>query len=321
MRSVTPPLVRFASTIAAATAVLCLSALAVPLAQTNPWWSEIRTVFIIVLENHNWSDIKGNSSAPYINTVLLPASAHAERYFNPPGIHPSLPNYLWLEAGQNFGILDDRDPSSDHQSTSQHLTNQLEAAGISWKAYQEDIDGVTCPLTNNGQYAVRHNPFVYFDDITNGNQTTSARCIAHVRPYTELAGDLQLNQVARYNFITPNLCHDMHDCSIRTGDMWLSTEVPKIKASTAYETGVLFITFDEAGQGDGPIAMIAVSPFARVGYSNTISYTHSSTLRTLQEIFGVTPLLGGAQSATDLGDLFSQPRAPAPPSNLRITSH
>src|SRR5437867_12835282 len=164
-------------------AALLFGAVAASSAQTATPWSNLQTVFVIVLENHNWSEIKGNPSAPYINS-LLPRFAHAERYFNPPGIHPSLPNYLWLEAGQNFGILDDRDPSSDHQSTSQHLTNQLEAAGISWKAYQEDIDGVTCPLTNNGQYAVRHNPFVYFDDITNGNQTTSARCIAHVRPDT-----------------------------------------------------------------------------------------------------------------------------------------
>src|SRR6266567_2732431 len=61
--------------------------------------SSVKTVFIILMENHNWSQIKGSSSAPYINNTLLPASSYATQYFNPPGIHPSLPNYLWLEAG------------------------------------------------------------------------------------------------------------------------------------------------------------------------------------------------------------------------------
>src|SRR5215831_9115427 len=54
-----------------------------------------RAVFLIVMENHNWSDIKNNPSAPYINNSLLPMASYAEQYFNPPGIHPSEPNYLW----------------------------------------------------------------------------------------------------------------------------------------------------------------------------------------------------------------------------------
>jgi phospholipase C len=288
------------------------------LTAANPPWSNIQTVFIILLENHDWSEIKGNPSAPYINTVLLPRAAHAEQYFNPAGIHPSLPNYLWLEAGQNFGLYDDNNPSSNHQSTTQHLARQLQNAGLSWKAYQEDISGTDCPLTDTGGYAVRHNPFVYFDDMTDMESRTSAYCIAHVRPYAELTGDLQQNQVARYNFITPNVCHDMHDCSVGAGDSWLSTAVPPIMASAVYQHAVLFVTFDESENADGPIGMIAVSPFAKPGYSNTIRYTHSSTLRTLQEIFGVTPLLGDAQNASDLRDLFAQTPTPHAPTNLRV---
>src|SRR2546421_4251200 len=103
--------------------------------------SSVKTIFIILMENHNWSQIKGSSSAPYINNTLLPMAAHAEQYFNPPGIHPSLPNYLWLEAGGNFGILNDNDPSSNHQSTTSHFSTQLKNAGISWKTYQENISG------------------------------------------------------------------------------------------------------------------------------------------------------------------------------------
>ena len=111
------------------------------------------------MENHNWSQIKGSSSAPYINNTLLPMASHAEQYFNPPGIHPSLPNYLWLEAGTNFGMLDDNAPSSHHFSTTQHLVTLLQNKGISWKTYQENISGTTCPLTSSDEYAVKHNPW------------------------------------------------------------------------------------------------------------------------------------------------------------------
>jgi hypothetical protein len=270
------------------------------------------TVFIILMENHNWSDIKGSASAPYING-LLTTGAHAEQYYNPPGNHPSLPNYLWLESGTNFGIANDSNPSVNAQTTTAHLVNQIEAAGLTWKTYQEDIPGTQCPLTAVNQYAPKHNPFVYFTDVTNNNSTSAARCIAHVRPYTSLSGDLTGNNVAAYNFITPNLCDDMHDTcapfndSIKQGDTWLAQQVPLILASTAYQrNGVIFITWDEGEGGDGPIGMIVLSRFAKVGYSNTVHYTHSSLLRTVQKIFALSPYLGDAVNATDLSDLFTQ---------------
>src|SRR5512146_940841 len=137
----------------------------------------IKTVWIILMENHNWSQIKGSKSAPYINGTLLPMASHAEQYFNPPGNHPSLPNYLWLEAGTNFGVTDDNAPSSHHFSTTQHLVTLLQNNAISWKTYQENISGTTCPLTSSGEYAVKHNPFVYFDDVTDTLNHNSPECI------------------------------------------------------------------------------------------------------------------------------------------------
>jgi hypothetical protein len=115
----------------------------------------------------------------------------------------------------------------------------------------------------------------------------------------------------RYNFITPNLCNDMHDScaplndSVKQGDSWLAQNLPAILNSQAYKNGgIVFITWDES-DGDGPIGMIVLSSDAKGGgYSNTIRYTHSSTLRTLEEIFGVAPFLGDAAHATDLRDLF-----------------
>jgi len=305
-------------------ALACATMAAVPV---EAQLSSVRTVFIIVMENHNWSQFKGAANSPYINNTLLPQASHAEQYYNPPGLHPSLPNYLWLEAGTNFGITNDNDPSSNHQSTTAHLVTQLKNAGVGWKTYQEDIGGTFCPLTSVGKYAPKHNPFVYFDDVTNVNNVNSAYCIAHVRPFTELATDLQNNTVTQYVFITPNLCDDGHDsCApvsdpVRQTDNWLATNVPPILNSTAYQNGgALFITWDEGSGSDGPIGMIVLSPFAKGGgYSNTIHYTHGSLLRTVETIFGVSPL-GDAAAQSDLSDLFGTPAPPAAPVSINATA-
>jgi hypothetical protein len=276
----------------------------------------IKTVWVIVMENQNWSSIKGNKSAPYMNQTLLPIASHAEQYFNPPNNHPSLPNYIWIEAGTNFGVLDDRPPLADSQSSTQHLVTLLKNApggGVSWRAYEENITGKDCPLSDKYPYAVRHDPFVYFDDVTDKKNIGSAYCIEHLRPFEELAKDLANNSVAQYNFITPNVCNDMHDsCApvynkIAQGDAWLAKYLPKILNSQAYrDGGAVFITWDEANIGDGPIGMIVLSPFAKGnGYSNSVHYDHGALLRSLEKIFGVTPYLGNAANQSDLKDLFS----------------
>lgn len=272
----------------------------------------IKTVFLIVMENHDWSQVKGSASAPYINHTLLALGAHAEQYKNPPALHPSEPNYLWLEAGSSLGVTTDLDPAVNHQSTTAHLATQLNAAGVSWRSYQEGISGTVCPLTGTGNYRTKHDPFVFFDDLTGGRDPHDAACIAHNRPFDELARDLEAGTVARYNFLTPDLCDDGHDkCGpaqdqVRQTDDWLAAHIPGILASATYrDGGAVFITWDEGnGHSDGPIGMIVLSPHAKAGYENSVPYTHSSTLRTVQEVFGVAPFLGDAARATDLSDLF-----------------
>jgi len=275
----------------------------------------IQHVFVIVMENKNWSSIAGNSAAPYINDTLLPMGAHAEAYNNLPGLHPSEPNYIWLESGSTGGMTTDGDPSPDNSSTTTaHLVTLLEAAGISWKSYQEDMPLGVCPLDSSGFYAAKHNPFLFFQDVSDGNSFSSQRCIDHVRPMTELQADLDADTVPRYAFLTPNLCNDMHGATgcpatnlITQGDNWLAQKIPAIMSSPVYQAGhaAILITWDESSSGDEPIGMIVISPHAKAGYAGTVPYTHSSTLRTLEEIFGVGPLLGDAANATSLVDLFT----------------
>jgi phospholipase C len=271
--------------------------------------SAIGTVFIIIFENHNWAQISGNASAPYMNS-LVTMGAYAQEYYNPPLTHPSLPNYLWIHAGDNVGIIDDNEPPFHSSSTTDHLVDYLEKANITWKAYEEDIDGKSCPISESATYAPKHDPFVYFSDINDNLNPVAPRCLAHVRPYSELAADLASGSIARYNFVTPNLCHDMHDCAVSAGDAWLMANLPPILATSAYKNnGAVFVTWDEGEDGDGPIGMIALSPLAKPGYSNTIHYDHSSLLKTLQGIFGVGPLLRHAADpgTSDLSDLFTLP--------------
>jgi hypothetical protein len=272
----------------------------------------IKTVFVIVMENQDWSSIAGSASAPYINAVLLPRYAHTENYRNG-GVHPSLGNYIALEAGNALGIAFDAPPSEVHLSVTCHLATYLEEVGLSWKAYQEGIGGGACPIADAYPYAVRHDPFVYFEDVAGDPpDAASARCIQHVRPYEDLAADLQAGTVASYNFITPDLCGSGHDdCPplhdrVRQSDAWLERELPAITSSAAYrDGGAVFITWDEGAVGDRPIGLIVVSPLAKPGYAGSLLYSHASTVRTIQEIFGLGPLLRDAASATSLADLFT----------------
>lgn len=290
-----------------------IAGLGVPAAQAGV--SNITgSIFVIVMENTNWSSIKGSSKAPYINSLLTGAqTSYATNYNNPPNNHPSEPNYIWMDAGTNYGITNDNDPTNKANQLvgKSHFAKQLDTAGISWTAYAENITGTTCPLSTSGQYAPKHVPFVFFDDTTDNFSTSSPTCIKHVRPFTEMAGALTANTVSKYVFVTPNLCDDMHDsCSptfnrIKQGDNWLKTVVPQITASNAYKNnGALIITWDEAATGDGPIGFILMSPQAKGnGYNNKIYYTHSSLLRTLEENTGQA-LLNDAASQVDVSDLL-----------------
>ncbi len=277
----------------------------------------LRTVFIIMMENHDWSSFNGNANAPYINGTLLPQFAHAEQYMSN-GIYPSLPNYLTLEGGSDFGLINQSPLPQDFRiATTSHLTTALNDLGISWRSYSEDLPGggTVCPTTESNIYSLDHNAFAYFNDVTgNPIDPNNAYCIQHIRPYSDLATDLTNDTVARYNFIVPN---DQHQGEKRVApgsnlvaqaDSWLQAEVPKILASNAYANGgVLFIIWDESATHgvNAPIGCIAVSPLAKPGYSNTIPYAHGSTVRTVQEIFGSTPFIGVAANATDLRDLFT----------------
>lgn len=284
----------------------------------------IKTVFVLVFENKAWCQIEGSSSAPYINGTLLTQGVRATQYKGPRngGLHPSEPNYIWMEAGDTLGIVNDDDPDQNHQATTDHLVTQMKNSGVTWRSYQEDITGTECPLSSVGHYKPKHNPMVFFDDVTDTNDPASQYCIDHNRPLTQLETDLAAGTVAQYNFITPNQCSDMHDkCAplnddIKQGDDFLAEWIPKITASSAFaDGGAIFVTWDEATlavpcciTANCPIGMIVLSPVAKAGgYTNTIAYDHSSFLKTMQDVFSLSPYIrhAGDQGVQVMSDLFT----------------
>lgn len=271
----------------------------------------IKTVWVVNMENKNWTgdtlahNVKGNPEAPFINNSLARLGAHALNYSNL--IHPSEPNKIWEEAGSNLGVTDNASVATNHQSTTNHLVTRLAAAGKTWKVYDETISGATCPFES------WHSGIIFFDDVTNHLDAKYAPCIKHFRPLKEMQTDLNANTVANYNYIDPNLCHEMHPSAgcttfrqqLQHGDAWLAQEIPAIMASDAYKRGgVIFIIWDEDNSGPKSIPALVLSPFIKPGYASNTPYNHNSLLRTIQEIFGVYPLIRGAATSTDMSDMF-----------------
>jgi acid phosphatase len=246
--------------------------------------SPITHVFVIAMENHSYTQVWNRSSTPYI-TSLGRAYARASNYYAI--THPSLPNYLDLYAGNNYGITNDCSPSSSCHVKARNLADNLQAKGLTWKAYMESMPA-PCYLKTSGNYAPKHNPFVYFDDI----RTNSIRCRRHVVPFTAFASNIQyLSTTPNFAFISPNQCNDMHSCSTSTGDNWLKNHVPAILKSPACVSAkcLVVITWDEDNDSSGNhvLTIFAGSGAKTGGYIATATFNHYSLLHTIEAIFGL----------------------------------
>jgi acid phosphatase len=258
-------------------------------------------VFVVVMENHGYDQVWNVSSAPYItslgNQYVRATNYHAQ-------IHPSLPNYLQMVGGDNFGVTTDCNPSKSCHVAGVNLLDNLEAKGLTWKAYMESMPA-PCTLTVSDKYAPKHNPFVYFDSVRNN----AARCASHDVAYTSLATDLaSAASTPNFVFISPDLCNDMHDCSVATGDTWLQNNLPAILNSPACTADkcLLVLTWDEDdnGQGNHVLTIFAGSAAKTGGATSSASYTHYSLLRTVENIFGLPTQTGNDAAASPMTDML-----------------
>jgi phosphatidylinositol-3-phosphatase len=260
-------------------------------------------VVVIVMENKEYGEVIGKSSAPYING-LARRYALATNFY---GVsHPSLPNYLALTGGATFGITSD---CTSCHVRGKNLVDELESAGVSWKAYMEGMPARCYKGASAGAYAKKHDPFVYYDNVANNRR----RC-SKVVPYPELARDMRGGRLPKFVWISPNLCHDTHDCSVKTGDRYLARLVPSLLRELGPH-GILFLTWDE-GSSDrgcckraagGHIPTVVAGPDVRRGERSSVPYDLYSILRTISDSLHLAPLRQAACPCTKpLDSLFTR---------------
>jgi acid phosphatase len=270
-------------------------------------------VILVVEENHSFSQIIGSPKAPFLNR-LAGCGMLLTNYLAPD--HPSLPNYIRLLSGDDQGVRSD---AFQRSLTAPNLVDQLEQAGISWKAYMEDLPQPCWRGPGTGPYVKRHNPFMYFDSI----HSSSQRC-GNIVPFDEFATDLAADRVPRFVFITPDLTHDMHGLDksddrrwplkfgrsgrlISAGDLWLEAQVYRpLLGSSAWARGTrVIVTFDEAsrfapkGLGlDRRVATIINGPDVLPG-RDPARYSHYALLRSIEGLFQL-PYLARASKANSI---------------------
>jgi phosphatidylinositol-3-phosphatase len=315
----------------------------------------IRHVFVINIENKGYDETFGAGSAsPYLAGKLRRMGVLLNSYYGT--AHNSLPNYLAQISGQAPTLAEQLDcqvfapftPTGPDQEPGQKvgagcvypadvdtLPMQLTRSGLTWRGYMQQMSrpcqhpalGKPDPTQHarkGHNYAVRHDPFVYFRAIT-ANATFCAR---HVKPLTTLLRDLAHARTTRnLTYITPDLCRDGHDAPCANGakgglsrvDRFLKRWAPRILASPAFKrNGMLVITADESdspvedssaccdetsgpnvlnagiiGPGGGKVGALVISPFTLRNSWSTTPYNHYSLLASLEEIFG-QPKLGMA---------------------------
>jgi len=255
-------------------------------------------IVVILMENKEYTQVIGSSDAPYLNRLAKRKVLLTKEYAIS---HPSLPNYLTLTGGSTFGITSD---CTDCNVKGRNIVDQLEPNGISWKAYMQSMPSPCykgpSAGTSPNEYAKKHDPFMYFNDI----RRDTARC-SKIVPFTQFHGDLKRG-LPRFAWITPNECNDMHSCPIATGDAWLKAWVPKIIPALG-SNGIVLVLFDEGssdatccslGTGGGHVVAVIAGPGAKDSTKIRAAADHYSVLRLIEDEWGFGRLRHAGDSTT-----------------------
>jgi len=250
---------------------------------------------VVVFENHEASAIDDQSDAPTFNSL---GDRYARLTHYDGVAHPSLPNYLALVSGSTHGITSD---CTDCIVKARSLADTLAAAGKTWKTYAEDLPspGYTGPFA--GDYAKKHDPFLYFRDIAN-----SPRRRADVVPFTELARDVAAHRLPAFSLVVPNLCNDTHNCPVATGDAWLKAHIEPLVRSPELRGGVVFVIFDEGSTdsgGGGHVHALALGPTVKAHSVFAKATNHYGLLRTIEDAWHL-PRLGLSGKGTPIGGIW-----------------
>ncbi|MFF4951472.1 alkaline phosphatase family protein [Streptomyces chattanoogensis] len=248
-------------------------------------------VVVVVMENHAYSQVIGSSSAPYINNTLKSGGANLTQSF---GLtHPSEPNYYQLFSGSNQGRTDDSCVPVQSLSAP-NLGSELIAAGKTWASYNEGLPSEGSTTCSSGQYAQKHNPWFGFSNVPLNSAKTMTQ---FPTDYTALP---------KVSFVVPNLCNDMHDCSVSTGDSWIQNKLGAYATWAQTHNSLLVVTFDEDNKLSGNrIPTVLYGAHVAPGSSSSTTYNHYNVLRTLEDLAGLTTHAGNAATASDITGIWN----------------
>jgi hypothetical protein len=256
-------------------------------------------VILVVEENHSYSQVVGDSSAPYLNSLASQYGLATLYYAN---THPSIGNYFMLTTGQ----VETNDDSFSGTISDDNIVRRLTAAGKSWKSYAEGLPSAGYLGGDSYPYLKRHNPFAYLSDVVSNSSQA-----ANLLPFPQFAADLASGNLPNFSFIAPDALNDAHDGSLAQADTWLQQNIAPLISSPQFQgDGLLIITFDEANNSDsthggGHIVTIVVSPKAKHQFQSQTLFQHESILRLVLSSLGVSSLPGASASAPDMGEFFS----------------
>ncbi|WP_327237912.1 alkaline phosphatase family protein [Streptomyces sp. NBC_01317] len=248
-------------------------------------------VVVVVMENHAYSQVIGASGAPYLNTTLKAGGATLTQSF---GLtHPSEPNYYMLFSGSNQGRTDDGCVKVGSLSAA-NLASELIKAGKTWASYNESLPSQGSTTCSSGDYAQKHNPWFGFSNVP----TSTAKTMTQFpTDYTTLP---------KVSFVVPNLCSDMHDCSVSTGDTWIKNKLGAYASWAKTHNSMLVVTFDEDNKLSGNrIPTLFYGQHVTPGSSVATTYNHYNVLRTLEDLAGLTTHAGNAASASAVTGIWN----------------
>ena len=251
-------------------------------------------VVVVVLENKARSQVLGNRAAPAFNAFAR-RGAVLSGYR---GVtHPSLPNYLALVSGSTHGITTD---CTGCTVAGRSLADTLEARGLSWKAYAEGLPRPGWTGPSRGRYAKKHVPFLYFRRVL-----AEEAQLRRVVPLKQLDRDRADGKLPSFSLVVPDLCHDMHDCSVATGDAWLKRFLPPLLRLPGT---AVFVVFDETDSGDPRIPALALGRLVRPGSRYVRPMRHYALLRTIEDGLGLPPLANSARAVPVTGIWRTPPK-------------
>ncbi|MGW3269218.1 alkaline phosphatase family protein [Streptomyces sp. NPDC001056] len=247
-------------------------------------------VVVVVFENHADSQVIGSSSAPYINSLKSGGAYLSQSYAI---THPSQPNYFALFSGSTQGITTDSCYTPGF-SSAPNLASEVIAAGRSWASYNESLPSQGSTTCSSGKYARKHNPWFGFSNVP----TSSAKTFAQF--------PTDYSTLPQMSFVIPNLCSDMHDCSVATGDTWLKNNLGAYATWAKAHNSLLVVTFDEDDSQNGNrIATVLYGQPVVAGSSSATTYNHYDMLRTLEDSQGLSVHAGNAASGKDISGIWA----------------